>query len=140
MAFHCFGGMFNVTRILSKTKPVVFGILQISAIFYLVLLTVSLISLTFFYDKDAYHHFVNDDIALMVISGERVIGKTGSDGKIEVLLKDVRGFIEGDKLTYAAGDGEFLIIHEGTGTFEVKKVIDATPRELERLDRIIPFN
>ncbi len=129
--------MDNNNEMKSWKFNIFFGILIGAGLLYIVVLAAGLILVTFFYDKDTITNFADKEFAIMNINGDIVLGETDSDSEINVLLRDIVGFKQGEYKSYVKSETEFAIINEKAGTWIIKSISEANKEELKALDEVL---
>jgi hypothetical protein len=104
---------------------------------YIVVLAAGLFLVTFYYDKDIITNFADNELAIMNINGDIVLGETNSDSEINVLLRDVVDYKQGEYMSYVKSETEFAIINEKAATRIIKSISKATKEEQKALEEVL---
>lgn len=129
--------MDNRTEKNSRKFNILLGILTGVGLLSIIVLTIILVSLTFFYDKDTLDYFADEKIAIMSINGEFHLGETITDADIPILLRNVEGYKRGDDRSYVRNKTEFAIINERDDTWIIKNLSQANEEERKALEELV---
>ncbi len=129
--------MNNQTEKNSRKFNILLGILMGAGLLGIIALTIILVSLTFFYEKDTIAYFADEKIALMSINGEIHLGETVTDADIPILLRNVEGFKQGEDRSYVKNKTEFAIINEREATWIIKNLTEANEEEQKVLRELV---
>lgn len=129
--------MDNQTEKNSRKFNLLLGILIGAGLLSIIVLTINLVSLTFFYDKDTLGYFADEKIAIMSINGEIHLGETVTDADIPILLRNVEGYKRGDDRSYVKNKTEFAIINERDDTWIIKNLSQANEEERKALEELV---